>query len=49
LEPASIHVDNKNIGFLGEIHPKTLRDWHLKMPLALAELDLTHIYDKLKK
>jgi phenylalanyl-tRNA synthetase beta chain len=46
---ASIHVDNKNIGFLGEIHPKTLRDWHLKMPLALAELDLTHIYEKLKK
>lgn len=44
---ASIHIDNKRIGFLGEIHPKTLRDWHLKMPLALAELDLTHIYEKL--
>ena len=36
------------IGFLGEIHPKILKDWKIKMPVALFEISLDEIFNSLK-
>lgn len=36
-----------NIGMIGEIHPSLLREWHLKMSLALFEIDLEKIFEEL--
>jgi len=40
---ASIIYNNKEIGFVGEIHPKILKNWKIKMPVALFELTLDEI------
>lgn len=40
----SIFINNKEIGYIGEVHPYTLRNWNLKMPLAVIELDLDEIF-----
>jgi phenylalanyl-tRNA synthetase beta chain len=45
---AEIFIGNKKIGYLGEIHPKILKNWRLKMPVALFEIELGEIYKKLK-
>ncbi|MBI2630555.1 phenylalanine--tRNA ligase subunit beta [Candidatus Pacearchaeota archaeon] len=39
-----IILNEKNIGVIGEISPATLKTWHIKMPLACLELDLTEIF-----
>lgn len=44
----SIIMNKKEIGFIGEVHPDTLKEWNLKMPLALIEINLQEIYNKLK-
>jgi len=44
---AEIKFNNKTIGFLGEIHPKILKKWHIKMPVALFEINLEDIFEKL--
>ena len=39
-----IIINNKPVGIIGEIHPQVLKNWHLKMPVAVFELcidDLT--------
>jgi phenylalanyl-tRNA synthetase beta chain len=41
---ASIFLDEKEIGFIGEIHPKILKNWKLKMPVALFEIGLEEIF-----
>jgi len=43
---ASIILDEKEIGFIGEIHPKILKNWKLKMPVSLFELNLEEIFKK---
>lgn len=43
-----ILVNNKEIGYMGEVHPNTLRAWHLKMPLCIIEIDTKEIYKILK-
>jgi phenylalanyl-tRNA synthetase beta chain len=40
---AKILFERKEIGTLGEIHPTLLKNWHLKMPLALFEINLENI------
>jgi len=45
---AEIKLENKQIGFLGEIHPKILKNWKIKMPVALFEINLEEIFKKLK-
>lgn len=40
----AISLNNKTIGHLGEVHPLTLNDWKIKMPLSVIELDLEEIY-----
>jgi len=42
-----ISINNKRIGFLGEIHPKILKNWKIRMPVALAEIDLLDIFRNL--
>jgi len=43
---AEIKLDNKHIGFLGEIHPRVLKNWKIKMPVALFEIDLEEVFKK---
>jgi len=45
----SITIDKKEIGYIGEVHPQTLQDWSIKMPLALAELSLEEIFNLLRE
>jgi phenylalanyl-tRNA synthetase beta chain len=40
---AEILLDEKQIGFIGEIHPKILKNWKIKMPVALFEINLDKI------
>ena len=42
---AEISIKGKKIGFLGEIHPKILGNWKIKMPVALLEIDLDSVTD----
>lgn len=44
---ADITLCGKIIGQTGEIHPKILRKWKIKMPVCLFELDLEPIFKKL--
>lgn len=44
---ASILLEDKEIGILGEIHPKILKNWKIKMPVAILELDLKEVFKRL--
>lgn len=43
-----IIIEGKTVGYVGEIHPKILRNWKIKMPVALMEISLEEIFKKLK-
>jgi len=45
---AEIFIENKKIGFIGEIRPKILKNWKLKMPVTLFEIDLEEIFERLE-
>ncbi len=40
--------NEKIIGFLGEVHPKILRNWKIKMPVSIFEINLEEIFKRLK-
>ena len=40
-----IIVDNKEIGFIGEIHPRVLKNWKIKMPVSALEINLGFLLD----
>jgi phenylalanyl-tRNA synthetase beta chain len=40
---AEIIFKDKKIGFISEVHPKILKNWKIKMPVALFEIDLEDI------
>jgi phenylalanyl-tRNA synthetase beta chain len=42
-----IVFDKEEIGFIGEMHPRVLRNWKIRMPVALLEIDLEKIFEKL--
>ena len=44
---AEIKIDDQLIGHIGEIHPRILNNWKIKMPVALFELDLEKVFEKL--
>jgi len=44
---ARIILEDKQIGFIGEIHPKILKNWKIKMPVSLFEINLEKIFEKL--
>ena len=39
--------NNKPIGYIGEVHPNTLHNWNLKMPLSVIELNLDEVFGEL--
>jgi phenylalanyl-tRNA synthetase beta chain len=43
----AIKLENKTIGFLGEVHPKILKNWKIKMPVSIFEINLEEIFNKL--
>lgn len=43
----NIFLEDKDIGIIGEVHPKILKNWKIKMPVAILELDLKEIFKKL--
>src|SRR3989344_6607223 len=45
---ASINLNDKKIGYLGELHPETLRAWTIKMPISVLEISLDEIFIFLK-
>ncbi len=45
---AEIIYNNTSIGFIGEIHPKILKNWKLKMPVAIFEIELEKIIEDLR-
>ncbi len=44
---AEVKLDGKPIGFLGEVHPRILRNWKIKMPVSIFEINLENIFEKL--
>lgn len=42
-----ILFQGENIGVIGEIHPATLKSYHLKLPLSVLEIDLEEIFKNL--
>jgi len=44
---AEIILENKIIGHIGEIHPKILKNWRIKMPVALFEINLEEVFEEL--
>jgi len=42
-----IFLGNNPIGFIGEIHPKILKNWRIKMPVALFEINLKEVFEEL--
>ena len=46
---AEISLKGKSIGFIGEISPKILKNWKIKMPVALFEISLEDIFNELSK
>lgn len=45
---AQILLNNKAIGFMGDIHPKTLKEWNIEMPVAAIEISLEEIFSMFK-
>ncbi|MCX6749505.1 MAG: phenylalanine--tRNA ligase subunit beta [Candidatus Pacearchaeota archaeon] len=41
---AEISLKGRSIGFIGEIHPKILKNWKIKMPVALFEIQLEEVF-----
>jgi phenylalanyl-tRNA synthetase beta chain len=41
----NITMNNKTVGRIGEVHPQLLRDWGLKMPLTIIQLNLKNILE----
>ena len=45
---ASIKINNQEVGYLGELHPGTLKKWGVKMPASVLEISLEEIFNILK-
>tara|TARA_Y100000310_G_scaffold343185_1_gene449694 strand:- start:4730 stop:6340 length:1611 start_codon:yes stop_codon:yes gene_type:complete len=43
---ASVTLDDKVIGFIGEVHPRVIGNFKLKMPVALFEIEIDEILGK---
>lgn len=46
---AEIFFKEKQLGFIGEIRPKVLKNWKIKMPVALFEIKIDSILEALIK
>jgi phenylalanyl-tRNA synthetase beta chain len=45
---AEIKLENKTIGHIGEVHPKILKNWKIKMPVSVFEINLEELFRKLE-
>ncbi len=43
-----IVLDEKIIGKIGEIHPKILKNWKLRLPVVLCEIDIESVFEILQ-
>ncbi len=43
----AIKINEKIIGYIGEVHPETLRNFNIKMPVSYLEISLEEIFKKL--
>lgn len=43
---ADIFLEETKIGEIGEVHPKILKNWKIKMPVSLFEINLEPIFKK---
>ncbi len=41
----AVILNNHQIGYIGEIHPETLRNWNIKMPVSVIEISLSEIFN----
>ncbi|MBI4116524.1 phenylalanine--tRNA ligase subunit beta [Candidatus Pacearchaeota archaeon] len=46
---AKLIAGEKEIGIIGEVHPKILKNWKLKMPVALFEIDFSCLAEMIAK
>jgi len=46
---ASILIDNKIIGYMGDLHPKTLYAWNIRMPASILEISLEEIFNIIRR
>lgn len=46
---ARVNISNKNVAYIGEIHPQVLKNWDLEMPVTAFELNLTELYKTTNK
>jgi phenylalanyl-tRNA synthetase beta chain len=46
---AQVKVDNHAIATIGEIHPQVITNFNLEMPVAAAEINLTELFNHIKK
>ncbi len=44
---AEVLLDDLSIGYIGEISPRILKNWKIKMPVALFEIELENVFEKL--
>ena len=44
-----IIFNDKTIGKMGEVHPKILKNWKIRMPVSILEINLEEIFGELKK
>lgn len=44
-----ILVQNKEVGLIGEVHPETLKNFNLEMPVAALELNITKLFEMVGK
>merc|ERR1711976_1092654 len=42
---ANLIVRGRNAGIFGIIHPKVLKNFNIKTPVSLAEIDIQYIFD----
>jgi phenylalanyl-tRNA synthetase beta chain len=43
---ADIIFQDRKIGIVGEMHPKILKNWKIKMPVSLFEMSLDGIFEE---
>ena len=46
---AEVLLNKKVVGYIGEIHPKILSNWRIRMPVALLEISIDEIMKELEK
>ena len=44
---AEVILEGEKIGHIGEIHPRILKNWKIKMPAVLFEIELEGIFEKM--